>query len=364
MSVMPTVDQFPSFTDTHSWLAKTKYRCIWYLPDKKRCCFVGIKKENSEAALRLIETIVQLSLSPKEELQALADIAAQCCCGRHHRNRICGSGLALKLAGRWQAEISTTAISPTGGRKTLLKLKREPVDCSVKAESKNEHDDQSITSNLFFGQDDFKISSEKPATFAKHELWKGESLLAMLLQPINSISTKNGSVYLYNHSQKEFSGMIKIGFTRRAMTSRLTEWVECGHGNPVLIKCFNDVQHPERVEKLIHFELVGCWYELKWCKIHQQSHIEWFKVAPEIASSTAHLWSQWMERANPYDRRGNLKAFWKETIDFLTTYDIPITAALMIQIQEIEEGVTKLPGFIDDDTLWKRKPIVKQEPSD
>jgi hypothetical protein len=72
-----------------------------------------------------------------------------------------------------------------------------------------------------------------------------------------------------------------------------------------------------------------------------------------------------MERANAYDRRSHLKAFWKETIEFLTVHEIPITAEVMMQIQEIEEGSTELLDFVDDDALRKRQePIVKQEQFD
>lgn len=66
-----------------------------------------------------------------------------------------------------------------------------------------------------------------------------------------------------------------------------------------------------------------------------------------------------------YDRRGHLKAFWKETIDFLIMHEIPIAAEVMMQIQEIEEGSPELLDFIDDDALRKRQePAVKQEQFD
>jgi hypothetical protein len=58
----------------------------------------------------------------------------------------------------------------------------------------------------------------------------------------------------------------------------------------------------------------------------------------------------------------HLKAFWKETIDFLTMHEIPITAAVMMQVQEIEDGSPELLDFIDDDALRKwRQPVMKQE---
>jgi hypothetical protein len=72
-----------------------------------------------------------------------------------------------------------------------------------------------------------------------------------------------------------------------------------------------------------------------------------------------------MNRANPYDRCGNLKDIWKETVEFLTMHEIPIKAEAMMQIQEIEEGSIELLEFIDDDALRKRQePVVKQEQFD
>jgi hypothetical protein len=358
MKVMPTVDQFPTFADTKSWLMKETCQCIWYLPDKKRCCMVGITDEYNKAALDQVKAISDTSLSVKEELLILAEIAEKCCCSRHHSNKIWGSNLNSQLASRWQNEISSEKDSHSS---TL----REPSESPEIPELKHEKGlvNKSLLEHLPLSHTGFVISATKAVIFARHEAWKGETLLSKLMEPIDSNSTKIGSVYLYTHTEKTFFGFIKVGFTGRPrIRDRLDEWAKCGHGNPVLLKSYNDIRHPERIEQLVHLELARCRYDIRWCKFHKQSHIEWFQIAFEVASLTVHLWSQWMKRANPYDRRGTLKSFWKETILFLTNYDIPITAGLMIQIQEIEEGSSDLPDFIKDDKFWKRKKsIVKQE---
>ncbi|EXJ61696.1 hypothetical protein A1O7_02125 [Cladophialophora yegresii CBS 114405] len=85
-----------------------------------------------------------------------------------------------------------------------------------------------------------------------------------------------------------------------------------------------------------------------------QSHIEWFKIGVSTADRVVQSWSSWMQRANPYDRRGRLKAFWREIIHFLGKYEIYITAELMLQIQEVEEGSIDVAKFIDDDELRKQ----------
>lgn len=331
---MPTVDQFPSFADTKSWLMKEACQCIWYLPNKERCCLVGINNEYNEAALDLVKTILDTTLSTEKELLLLADIAEKCCCGRHHRNKIWGSGLSLQLARRWQSEISFKEYSYSSSL-------RKPSEGSETPIFKQEKDtvDQSRLEHLPSRNTGLAISTERAVMFAKHEDWKGEMLLSKLMEPIDSKSTKNGSVYLFTHTEDAFCGFVKVGFTGRPkIDDRLNEWAECGHGNPVLLKSYKDIRYPEKVEQLVHFELSIFRHDLRWCKFHKQAHIEWFQIDFEAASLTVHLWSQWMQRANPYDRRGTLKPFWKETIAFLTDYDIPITANLMIQIQEIEEG--------------------------
>jgi hypothetical protein len=129
---------------------------------------------------------------------------------------------------------------------------------------------------------------------------------------------------------------------------RLSDWADCGHGIPSLLYLREHVRHPERVESLTHFELVKHWHAMRWCGFHRQAHIEWFKIGVGTVDRIVQCWSLWMERANPYDRRGRLKAFWRETIAFLTSYEICITAELMMQIQEVEEGLIDVAKFTDN----------------
>jgi hypothetical protein len=112
---------------------------------------------------------------------------------------------------------------------------------------------------------------------------------------------------------------------------------------------------------LTHLELLDYWHDLMWCEIHGQPHIEWFKVDIQVASRIIRCWSLWMERANPYDRRGRLTAFWRKSLEFLAVHEVPITAEVMMQVHELEEGSAELREFIDDDALRKRSsPVVKQ----
>jgi hypothetical protein len=135
---------------------------------------------------------------------------------------------------------------------------------------------------------------------------------------------------------------------------------------PALAHRLSKVRYPERVETLTHFELVKDWHAIRWCKYHEQSHIEWFKTSDKMVSQVAKAWISWMERANPYDRRGYLKRHWREILDFLSEYEIIVTAELMVQIHEIEEGTISVASFLEDDLLRQERlglgcVYVKQE---
>lgn len=113
MTVLPTINQFPPFADTLLWLTNRACRCIWYLPDKERCCFIGITDEVNQSALHLAKEILKAGAPTNRALQVLADIAQQSCCARHHRNKMWGSGLAQELAIRWQNEIQVALSAQT-----------------------------------------------------------------------------------------------------------------------------------------------------------------------------------------------------------------------------------------------------------
>ena len=383
MTVLPTVDQFPTFANTLLWLTKRARQCIWYLPDKKRCCRIPISYEANQSALHLVEGISKAGSLMQTALEVLASIAEQSCCAQHHRDKIWGSDLAQDLAVRWQNEIKPTMSVANYKRAQNDKLGSASTSIYTTSECCSKLGDHSLDLILdaqisIAGHSGSKslptnqavlithsVPLEKPVAFSKHEVLERETLLSKLLSPIDPPVGRIGSLYIFTHTKDAFCGMIKIGYTCNTIESRRNFWAECGHGYPVLLDCYDGVQHPKRVELLTHFELLDYWHAQRWCNFHRQAHIEWFKIDLGTASSIARLWSLWMERANPYDRRGHLKAFWKDTINFLNQHEVPVSAKAMMQIQEIEEGSPELLEFIDDDALRKRQePVVKQEQFD
>lgn len=338
----PTVDKFASFANVAKSLRQGQIRCIWYLSDKSRCCLIEITAEDRELALQRIES-VRKSYPTKgaPSVQDLADIAEYCCCGRHHRNKIWGSGLSLELASRWQKEILTFLAQAL--QSTAQSIKQEHVAVSVHSIALTPAPTRTST-HIY-------TPASTPVAFAKYQLLEWDTLRSLLLSDLDLRASKDGSIYFYTHAEAVFHGMVKIGYTSQNIESRLYDWAECGNGHPILLDSLRYVRHPERVEKLTHLELAQSRHALRWCKIHRKSHIEWFKVDCKQARTIAQHWGEWIEKAEPYDRRGRLLPSWVGHVAFLVKHDCLITAAAMAQIQRIEAGSTEVLEFIDDEVL-------------
>ncbi|KAL2393510.1 hypothetical protein ABEF93_002463 [Exophiala dermatitidis] len=357
MVELPALDQFPTFEYTRDRLKESFCQCSWYLPDKGRRCSFEIVKDDKEESLRLASEVTQVKGTPlsQESLQnKLAKIAELSCCSQYHRNIFWGSGLVDMLAERWRKEI-IDSLPPS------VTTAFVPVIAEPKA-IKNPSDGEGTGLDL----DQVLENSTKsryplrPVIFAKHAVLEGQTLSSTLLSNIDPSACK-GSVYIFTYTDEAFEGMLKIGFTSRLVVDRLDEWAECGYGKPSPLETFSGVSHPKRVECLTHFELIKYWYAWRWCNEHKQAHIEWFKVDLSTATRVAQNWASWMERADPYDKRGNLLASWRGNIEFLKEFDIDITAELMMEIQQVEEGLIDVTSFIDDDELrGLHKPMVKQ----
>jgi hypothetical protein len=349
MTPLPTVHQFPTFANTHSWLKRGLCQCIWYLPNERRCCKVKIQPDENQLALQLATKLSEACPSTTVSFQKLAEIAERSCCARHHRNKIWGTNLAKNLAILWQNEIQET-LCVTGSeivQTGKLEKMRSPTYGTGHTQINCMPVDREFCNSR-------TQCDSRPIAFSKHAVLEGQTLASTLLSVINPSASTVGSVYIFTYANPAFEGMLKIGFTSRPIYYRLDEWAECGHGTPSLLQHYQNVRQPERVELLTHFELMRYWYALRWCNFHSQAHIEWFKTGVSSANSIVKAWSSWIERANPYDRRGRLKAFWEEILQFLAAYEIYITAELMMQIQEVEEGAIDVATFVDDDELTKQ----------
>lgn len=327
MTRRPTVDQFPSFAETRQFLEEGKRQCIWYLPARERLCLVALPEEDESKALLLANEIQGQDEMQKSNGESLVRIAESCCCARHHRNHLYGSGLSQDLAKRWLKEIIPASKAATPDVKVEWNTPFAPTSGSA---------------------------------FAGHQVHESESIFSQICSSIDTRERTTGSIYIYTHDDNAvFAGMVKIGYTTVGIEDRLRSWGECGYGYPKLLGRLDAVRHPKRVELLTHFELVSCWHALRWCKKHLKQHIEWFKVEFATAFAIAQLWSQWIESAEPYDRRGNLQSEWKGHVEFLQEHEVPITGKAMVEIHNIELGLVNVDEFVDDDLLRGKTKTVK-----
>ncbi|KAI4723414.1 hypothetical protein E4T48_00034 [Aureobasidium sp. EXF-10727] len=266
-------------------------------------------------------------------LDLLQQIAEHSCCAQKHRNKFSGSGLAQKLAIQWLNDLLTMKYGLDSWEAKCL--------------------EQEVLARQSF-------PVEKIVKFVEHTVFEDQTLASNLCTPLDSWEDRDGLVYIFTYKQESFSGMIKIGYTCGNLIARLNDWWKCGHGYPALLYTRTGVIHPKRVELLTHFELLNFWHEQQYCNIHGSSHVEWFKTDAETAYSIISDWAAWME-SYPYDRRGQLKAFWTDTIDFLELYDIEITAKTLLQIQWLEEGRLDIQDFMDDEPAHRNRLIAKSK---
>jgi len=299
-------------------------------------------------------------------LQELTELAERSCCSQHHSNKMWGSGPAQELAIRWQNEVH---VSLYGGNFRAFQtvnlatvfLHLNTMESSSKCNNHSHCIVHIAKSDVtgYPGSKSLQTKKQvlmarsraliKSVVFAKHEDLEGETLMSKLASSIDSQVPTTGSLYIFTYSRDDFAGMIKISYTCDTIDTRMWDWAKCGHGQPKLLYSHSGVRHPERVEMLTHFELSKYRHAQRWCEIHHRAHIEWFNIDIKTASSIADCWSSWIDRAIPYDRRGHLRPFWKDTIEFLNAFNIPVTAKLMTQIQELEEDNLKAIDFMDDD---------------
>lgn len=353
MAALPTVKQFPTFMSTYERLSQKNFTCNWCLPVQQRLCRVTISDEDADFLYDVAENMMQGDFFPIDDL---AMIAEESCCIRHHRDKMMYSELKLDLALRWRNETQPDIpVAPRDAPKLARveeSLENQPAydlpslsNAPVRRDQLRPETPKIEDKQLLFS------TTPTLVEFSRHSLHPDITLSATVWSDIDESASKIGSVYIFTYSGSDWKGMIKIGYTARSIKLRLQEWTACGHGEPYLFDSVENIHHPERVELLVHLELMMYRRRLDWCDYHCGTHVEWFEVGLALASKVLHSWSSWMERANSYDRRGYLKTFWIDAIRFLGKYKICITGALMRWIEEVEEGTADVTTLLDDDAL-------------
>ncbi|KAJ4313086.1 hypothetical protein N0V94_007120 [Neodidymelliopsis sp. IMI 364377] len=127
-----------------------------------------------------------------------------------------------------------------------------------------------------------------------------EALQSQIVVPLSETDKKEGLVYIF-WDQQNF-GMIKVGRTND-LDKRLEQWSrQCkmtyhyhqSSRNGSLLK----VPHVQRIEKLIHIELVN-YRKKRHCEGCGKTHIEWFDIDEAKAVKVYQKWRDWIVK-EPY----------------------------------------------------------------
>jgi T5orf172 domain len=131
----------------------------------------------------------------------------------------------------------------------------------------------------------------QPKSIANHSV--REVLRSLLLKPLSDRETSPGSIYMYWYPGN--FGYVKIGTTCGDPEKRLGAWErKCKHPIERLNGDLGTVAHVFRVEALIHAELKGLRFREVKCRGCKKSHIEWFRVTPELARCVYMKWADLM----------------------------------------------------------------------
>jgi hypothetical protein len=126
------------------------------------------------------------------------------------------------------------------------------------------------------------------------------ALYQKAISPLGSKDYGPGLIYLY--WDKEYFGMVKIGYTNN-LARRLEEWnTKCKHQNAYHSSTESQVNmpHVHRVEQLIHTGLKENKLRRK-CDVCGTMHNEWFKVTEAHVIKVLKKWRQWILQ-EPYEQ--------------------------------------------------------------
>lgn len=177
----------------------------------------------------------------------------------------------------------------------------------------------SFSENLGFPAEKFRLAES--LTHPNLRLYSGGSKTVKNLSPKDLVEKiarsplgsknrkKPGMIYVF-WNEGDFA-YVKIGYTTMSIQKRLDAWrKQCGHRlseHTEKSESERMVQHPHRVEKLIHAELKKERYEEPQCSGCGKRHIEWFQIDAGKAQEVVEKWTVWMQDMDPYDENGNFR---------------------------------------------------------
>ncbi|KAJ5510198.1 hypothetical protein N7453_002301 [Penicillium expansum] len=159
----------------------------------------------------------------------------------------------------------------------------------------------------------------------------GDSVYQRILTRLRKRDFETGSLYIFDRESSP--GHVKIGWTAKNVSDRLANCSKCGY-EPNLLFSMNHIPHAQRVETLVHYELIKEWRRERRCKAPWcgKSHKEWFEASKELAERTVRDWAEFVQSAKPYDVQGHLKDQWKELIKGIYRETKEVTAQRLLSL--------------------------------
>jgi hypothetical protein len=188
-------------------------------------------------------------------------------------------------------------------------------------------------------QSDFDVASKvldirQPAEFTSFLPGPEDNLDILLPQPVASNQAASGYVYaLFWPSEPEF---VKIGYAKSSTARRLKTWNKCHRGAEILYSA--PFMFPERMERIIHLQLIKRRYCIMACVACGRCHIERFKISPEEAIQTIRDWRDVTRKDALYAADRTLSMLWRQRICGITS---PVTAQSLLTIREAETSMNE-----------------------
>lgn len=340
----------PSFFASFQDLDPSKGRqCIYFTRQGLRCRH-NCSLEDDAEAIRLRDSI-EATPTASLGLDLLSDyIVLKCCKAGRHRYHIEGAGLLTSLAQRWQNEIR--------GRSSSIILDKPAVKPSAVStpprmasrsgpqltRAQTQHSLGSYVGVVPINQSHIEVvpSLQSASEFDPYKTkpHRADTVYRKAIADLRSRDFETGSLYIF--SRPSSPGYVKIGWTARFVTKRLERWEKCGY-IPHLVWQVDNVPHAQRVEKLVHRELMKEWRRERMCRSCLSSHQEWFEISEERAIQVVLNWTRFMLEAQPYDSEGRLKDPCRKIMKWMDDNGKQVTGQRMLECLQESATVQAVP---------------------
>ncbi|KAJ5328648.1 hypothetical protein N7452_009038 [Penicillium brevicompactum] len=228
---------------------------------------------------------------------------------------------ATSSAATEASSITDGAHTPVSSSKGIGELAPNSIENPLDSELRNPQMNSSGQTTYQAPRSEFRRHVDTPS--AK------QSVYQKLINPLQKWDFSPGSVYIFDRSSSP--GFVKIGWTTRPVSNRLERWSDCGY-QPNLVFS-SEASYAQRVETLIHHELIKEWREERRCMNPECStrHQEWFEIDKNKAEQVLRDWVYFINEAQPYGLDGNLKAGWFRVVNRIKSRTGIITASELVK---------------------------------